>query len=140
MTSQRSFAPTPESIREARRFVLDQLPLVPDSTQEAISLIVSELATNAIVHAATSFTVAVQRTTGSVRLEVRDQSDVELAPADTAPPPSELHGRGLFIVTQLASAWGVTPAAGERGKTVWVTIPLAPVVPAARTERVSTTE
>ena len=82
MTVQRTFLPTPGSVRDARSFVVEQLPKLPYGTRESISLIVSELATNAVLHAATSFTVAVRLTEQTLTLEVTDHSRLAATPAD----------------------------------------------------------
>ena len=126
MTSQRSFPATAGSIREARRFVLDQLSQVPDAMREQVGLIVSELVTNAVVHAASSYTVALDLEPQTLTLEVADKGNGLPFPADAPPPPDQHHGRGLLIVTQLASEWGVKQHAGDPGKTVWVKVPLSP--------------
>jgi anti-sigma regulatory factor (Ser/Thr protein kinase) len=124
MTVRRSFDATPTSVPQARTFVLHHLPQLARSTRESIALIVSELATNAVAHAATSFTIAVKLTKQSLTLEVTDLSSLPATPAEHIPPPSEPHGRGLFIVTQLVSEWGVTANPTTSGKTVWVKLPL----------------
>jgi anti-sigma regulatory factor (Ser/Thr protein kinase) len=84
-----------------------------------IAVMVSELATNALRHAETSFSVRVDQTPGSVRVEVADGGDGR--PAVQSPAPSEPSGRGLRIVESLSDAWGVTAASGT-GKTVWFTL------------------
>jgi anti-sigma regulatory factor (Ser/Thr protein kinase) len=134
MTSHRSFPATPESIREARRFVLDQLAEVPRDTRDQVSLIVSELVTNAIVHAATGYTVALNLDAQTLTLEVADRGDGRPSPADAPPPAEQQHGRGLLIVTELADEWGVIPNSNQPGKTVWVKLPLSPGGRRARTE------
>ena len=88
------------------------------------ALIVTELATNAVVHARSEFTVAIASSGGAVRIEVRDGSTH--APTTRVPSPSMTGGRGLSIVDALASAWGVLRA-GD-GKVVWVQLlPNAPL-------------
>jgi two-component sensor histidine kinase len=134
MTSQRSFPATAGSIREARRFVLDQLPQVADAMREQVGLIVSELVTNAIVHASSSYTVALDLEPQTLTLEVADQGNGLPFPADAPPPPDQHHGRGLLIVTQLATEWGVKQHSGDPGKTVWVKLPLSPRGRRASTE------
>ena len=76
---------------------------------------VSELATNSIRHAATSFTVIVERVPGMVRVEVIDSGEGE--PKMRAPAVSDPTGRGLRIVEELADDWGVVPT--PDGKMVW---------------------
>jgi two-component sensor histidine kinase len=80
-------------------------------------LLVSELATNALLYSASgkegTFTVTVSHRSADVRVEVADQGG-PWAPDTTG---DELHGRGLLIVSSLARAWGVT--GDESGRTVW---------------------
>ena len=84
----------------------------------ATTLVVSELVTNAMIHAGTDIDVTVSEHRQAIRIAVRDHSP-EL-PVDR-PGASGEHGRGLTIVTNLASAWGVLPHT-EGGKVVWAVI------------------
>jgi anti-sigma regulatory factor (Ser/Thr protein kinase) len=114
------FLPNATSIAAAREFVRghllrhDLLHLVDD-----VRLVVSELATNAMVHARTPFTVTLTgRRDGSVLLTVRDESS--LSPAHTAAGELDTTGRGLSIVDHVSSEWGVTPAGdAPYAKAVW---------------------
>lgn len=123
-------AADPVSVPAARRFVADALRswdlagLVDDGT-----LCVSELAGNAALHSAsTLMEVELSRRGSGVQLSVADDSAVSAAAVTPRPTllagSSELDvlsapttGRGLAIVSVLASAWGVEPTAG--GKRVW---------------------
>lgn len=81
------------------------------------AMLTSELATNATLHAGTSFRVRVLRTgEATVRLEVSDTS-LRL-PQQRHHSATSTTGRGLRIVGELSTAWGVQ--ASEDGKTVWV--------------------
>jgi CheY-like chemotaxis protein len=104
-------------VREARRFVTSRCEAwgCQDGIDDA-SLIVSELVTNAIVHAGTSCRLTVRRRPHAFRLEVRDGRNTQPDPRLSG--PSEEHGRGLFLVSATAVAWGIEPAPGE-GKIVW---------------------
>jgi CheY-like chemotaxis protein/anti-sigma regulatory factor (Ser/Thr protein kinase) len=120
------FACSPLSASAARTFVVDaaeELGLDPDL--ETLRLLVSELATNAIKHARTSFDVCVEGTTGGLRVEVCDRSLV--APAPTA--PSDRGGFGLGIVDTMAERWGIVPTSD--GKAIWFELPdRVPTTPA----------
>lgn len=101
------------SIPQARRFVDDALP---DSCwADDVILLVSELASNAVRHARSSFTVAVGCDAAIVRVEVADDSP--LLPVPQQPPVEGVTGRGLMIVEALSLRWGVDPTG--TGKTVW---------------------
>jgi len=81
---------------------------------------VSELATNAVVHAGSDVEVAVRLLPDSVRIEVVDRAPADILRPSTPPQDSE-SGRGLMLVETLASAWGVEPL--ETGKAVWFEVP-----------------
>ena len=71
----RRFPATTASVGQARRFLLGQLPAAtPTRSADALVLMLSELATNAVQHAATEFEVAVHVAPdgGHVRVEVSD--------------------------------------------------------------------
>jgi anti-sigma regulatory factor (Ser/Thr protein kinase) len=96
------------------------LGVAPESELAATTLLMAdELASNAITHACTPFTVAVTSTRRGVCVEVRDGSPAM---------PVELHrldsnsGRrpGLALVRQFSAAWGADRD-GD-GKTVWSVI------------------
>lgn len=103
--------------RRARHFVTRTLQrrgrrvsLVSDA-----QLVVTELATNAVLHARSGFSVELRPHRNGVRLAIHDASPAE--PVLQDPDPDATSGRGLRIVAALASDWGVAPTAG--GKTVW---------------------
>jgi anti-sigma regulatory factor (Ser/Thr protein kinase) len=111
-----------ESVPSARHFVRNLLiehrclNLVED-----VLLVVSELATNAIRHANTPFTVTLQRVEESVLLTVSDGSSVP--PTQLATDLLDIGGRGLSIVDLLSDDWGVVRRPGE-GKSVWASFTL----------------
>jgi len=79
-------------------------------------LLVTELTTNAVLHAATAYDVDIeQRTDGTVRIGVTDGSPRKPRPRDYATDATT--GRGLGLVESLAMAWGTSTRAA--GKTVW---------------------
>lgn len=77
-------------------------------------LCLSELVTNAILHAGGSLCVEITATATTVRLEVTDG----MAPSDDL---GRQLGRGLAIVDQLARDWGVVAVVVEErlGKKIW---------------------
>ena len=101
----------------ARRFVLAALlEWEHHGVADQATLVVSELVTNAVLHARTEVEVIVERRGAGVRLEVGDGSQVQPHVKDYGPDGST--GRGLQLVDGMAAAWGVLPS--TRGKVVWV--------------------
>ncbi len=124
----RRFPATAASVGQARRFLLGRLPEGRADDADAVVLMLSELATNAVRHAATEFevTVHVVGETRQVVVEVTDAAGgrpTPLEPAVDAPC-----GRGLSIVKTLADAWGIDMRRDRPGKTVWFasTLPAGP--------------
>jgi anti-sigma regulatory factor (Ser/Thr protein kinase) len=120
MPSQR-FAPAAGSVPQVRRFVAGSLAGLPRDQREIVLLVVSELATNAVLHSGTEFEVRVDESAGDVRVEVSD--DGPGSPVMLSPPSDAPHGRGLQIVNGLAGEWGVTRRSVVPGKTVWFSVP-----------------
>lgn len=119
MRQAQTFAAQPGSVRAARRFAAEALCGLPSALLEPITLMVSELATNSVQHARTTFEVTIARLHREVRIEVTD--DAGGTPEMRSPDPLEPTGRGLQIVDLLSDAWGVEPKDDE-GKTVWLTV------------------
>ncbi|GAB7189525.1 hypothetical protein NUM3379_02310 [Kineococcus sp. NUM-3379] len=117
----------------ARRYVRRALrELDAADLEEPAELAVSELVTNAVLHAHTAFTVAVRTTPGGrVRVEVSDTSPVPVEVR--AFGTSATTGRGLQLVAASSADWGIDPLPGgpHAGKTVWFEPQAAPAVPAA---------
>jgi anti-sigma regulatory factor (Ser/Thr protein kinase) len=118
------FAPERGSPRRARRFVagfLEQLELDGDC-RYAAELLVSELVTNALLHARSATRVEVSRTELGIKVVVHDESPAlpALRRLDEAYPA----GRGLLLVDRIAHAWGVERTSG--GKAVWFELRCAP--------------
>lgn len=108
---QKDFQPDPDSAFDVRRFVTETLPQA--SPLDDIVLAASELATNVIRHAQTSYTVRVELQEGHVRLEVSDGSSIVPAVEDLVDSK-----RGLRIINAVSQNWGIEGS--ENGKTVWV--------------------
>src|SRR4051812_17326564 len=107
---------TVRSVPTARHFAVDALhALGHDDVDEVAALLVSEVATNAVVHARSPMRVSVWCNHGHPRVEVRD--DDPTLPREVEPDPFATGGRGMLLVHGLASSWGVN--CSDRGKTVW---------------------
>ncbi len=113
--------PHPTSVGAARRFVRDVLMSrhVADGVVSTVELLTSEVVTNAIVHAQSGTQLAVQVDDHSVRVAVRDTSP--RVPARRLGRLDDVSGRGVVIVDELASAWGVDHE--RHGKRVWFEVP-----------------
>jgi anti-sigma regulatory factor (Ser/Thr protein kinase) len=103
----------------ARRFVRDVLREQSRELLDAVELMASELATNCIHHAQTSFELKIDDTQSQIRVEVRDSGQGR--PVPRSPAPTDRTGRGLRIVEAMSEAWGVERSSS--GKTVWFTVP-----------------
>lgn len=105
--------------RQARAFADTQLAAWGlEDVSDAVQLIASELVTNALHHGGGTADISLSRRPGVVRVEVRDNGPGEPRLLDV--PADSESGRGLAIVAQLSSAWGVDHR-GD-GKTVWAEI------------------
>ena len=116
-----SFASSPSEVRAARHFA-QAAAAAWGCCAGDLSLVVSELATNACVHAHSPFTVSLQRAGSRVRVEVTDEDP---APAVVGPPSHGSSGRGMQIVAALAREWGV--AGRHPGKAVWAVVDCPPL-------------
>jgi len=108
--------PVPTSAGIARKFIGTTLSAWGcDEIVDLVTLLVSELVTNAVLHARSDLELHIASGHHLVRIEVSDGST--LTPVIRAHDDDAMTGRGLALVDQLASSWGVTPHDG--GKTVW---------------------
>jgi anti-sigma regulatory factor (Ser/Thr protein kinase) len=121
--TSRTFPPAVASIRAARQFVLAAIGDAAADQRELVSVMVSELAMNAVEYAGTRFEVSVEVTGRRLQVEVADSGGGTVQ-AQPPPPASSPHGRGLFIVDELSDDWGVSPSRGASGKSVWFTVAL----------------
>lgn len=122
MTVRHSFGLNRQSVAASRQFVGEAVTDLPDEVREAAILMISELATNAIVHAATGFEVAIDRSAEWLRIAVTDVGGGD--PELQSPSPSDPHGRGLQIVQELSDEWGMIDNEDHSGKTVWYAVRL----------------
>ena len=110
--------PHPTSVGAARRFVRDVLMSrqVSDGVVDTVELLTSEVVTNAIVHGRSGPQLAVEIDEHVVRVAVRDLSPE--VPVRRLGRLDDVSGRGVVIVEELASAWGVDHERNG-GKRVW---------------------
>ena len=94
-----------EALRRARDLVDDAL------------LLVTELVTNAVVHAGTDVELHVDTGAGRARIEVVDHGAGSLPVLRVDPDEAREGGRGIFLLDALAQEWGTRNFSG--GKSVW---------------------
>jgi anti-sigma regulatory factor (Ser/Thr protein kinase) len=101
------------SPRRARGAVADLVGGRPGC--DDLLLCVSEVVTNAVLHARSRSTLRVQVDGGTVRVEVQDDDPTLPVRRDHAPHAPT--GRGLRLLDELTTAWGAE--AHGHGKVVW---------------------
>lgn len=110
----RTFPATREAPRAARHFVLQTLgDWGRDAFAEDAAMVVTELATNAVLHAESRFTVSLTGAGDALRISVGDASPF----AGAGPALQAAPGHGLSLVDTVSAAWDVQPLAG--GKAIW---------------------
>jgi anti-sigma regulatory factor (Ser/Thr protein kinase) len=115
----RSFPGTLEETRGVRPFIAQALVSWDrDDLVDECFVVGTELATNAVRHAGSDFTVVLSYDAHDVHVHVQD--------ASAAPPmlrrldPKAPDGRGLQLVDAIARRWGHT--ATPTGKSVWAVV------------------
>ncbi|WLQ42705.1 ATP-binding protein [Streptomyces laculatispora] len=109
--------------RDFARQALHEWGWLPASTAdrraaaEDVLLVVSELVTNACLHAEGPEEIRIGCTPKALRIEVVDGGAGQ--PAPRTPHRAWPGGHGMFIVQRLCLDWGVVRVPGEPGKTVW---------------------
>ena len=88
-----------------------------------LELLVSELVTNAVLHARSRSRLTIDSNGERVRVTVEDESAV--APRLREYGPEAATGRGVLLVDRLSTNWGVDFDDG--GKRVWFELAVAPV-------------
>ena len=106
-------ATAPRMARQAMREWLADVPC-SDALVENALLVVSELTTNALVHAGSAVTIVASFDYGRLRVEVHDEDPV---PPQLRDQPDGNGGWGLRVVAGLADGWGWVPTSS--GKQVW---------------------
>lgn len=110
----------PHAPARARRDVVSVLQEAGrGNTADTAALIVTELAVNAVRHAASPFSVAVRLDGLVARIAVSDQRDLSSMP-DAQLIATLPHG--LALVDAIATRWGVEQISG--GKTIWAEFPV----------------
>lgn len=110
------FPPTTASVAAARNAVAELVAQHHPALGDDVRIVVSELASNAVLHAGTPYDLLVQVSDDRVRIEVSDTAPA--LPAVRYPALEATSGRGLHLITALCGDWGVEQRGA--GKVVWV--------------------
>ncbi|NYG05670.1 anti-sigma regulatory factor (Ser/Thr protein kinase) [Phycicoccus badiiscoriae] len=125
--------PMPESVRAARDWAREQLTdwSVGDGDQHTIVTGISELITNAVLHAGTESHLTMDLDTGIVAVTVADSGN-RGEPLLTGADTMAVRGRGLSLVRAISDSFGAHRTSA--GSTVWfeVAVELVGVQAAAR--------
>jgi anti-sigma regulatory factor (Ser/Thr protein kinase) len=81
-----------------------------------VGLMTTELASNAVEHAGTPYTLTIELAPLVLRVDVRDAS-AALPVMGEMGAPGAMGGRGLALIAELAQRWGCDSVTG--GKSVW---------------------
>lgn len=112
-----TFEPEPSSVGQARRVLHEVLTEAGKAEwADVASLAVSELVTNAVLHAHTRIELTIEVQPGRTRVEVRDFNPI--MPAERDYDSQATTGRGMALVSALTSSCGVLSLGGD-GKIVW---------------------
>jgi anti-sigma regulatory factor (Ser/Thr protein kinase) len=111
-----AFTSSPTEVAAARHFALAAASLLGCAPAD-LGLVVSELATNACVHARSPFVVSVTLQDVGLVVEVADEDPTPVAVQPLTTGPS---GRGMHIVAAVAKDWGLAPR--QPGKAVWAVL------------------
>ena len=123
------------ALREWAELGLPGTEKLTDRLADDAMVVVSELVTNAVVHAGTDVELVCRlEETDSIVVEVADHHPSRAPRDNNAEPAYETpeFGRGLRLVSTLAEAWGVTYRTGV--ETVWARLPAEGTVAAEELE------
>ena len=102
--------------RTARRFVSEVLRDAGyEDALDVVELLVTEVVTNAVLHARSDAQVVVHLLPDAVRVEVVDTDDS--FPVRRRPRPDQPGGRGIDLVEQMSRSWGIDML--QVGKRTW---------------------
>jgi anti-sigma regulatory factor (Ser/Thr protein kinase) len=125
----RTLRAQPQAAAEARRAIVALA--LPEPTRKSLSLVVSELVTNSILHAGLTAedSVDLHVTNGGprVRVSVHDPGP-GFSPTEPSSDPLSVGGQGLVIADALSDSWGVEN--DKHGCTVWCEIAIEDETPA----------
>ena len=110
--------PHPSSATRARRLAREHVAACPPEVIDTVALLVTELVTNAILHARTKLHLEIDVMPTRIRLRVKD--GCPQVPVVRHYGAEDVTGRGLALVELLATDWGIEET--PDGKAVWCEI------------------
>jgi MEDS: MEthanogen/methylotroph, DcmR Sensory domain/Histidine kinase-like ATPase domain len=119
-----SFPAERDSPGRARRLAVAELQRwgIAEEVVNDVALVLSELASNAVIHAGSPFFIRVQPRASAIRVAVQDQCPVP----DTGGGGMVAHApHGLAVIQALSTRWGVHDTPDGTGKIVWAELPIA---------------
>jgi len=117
---EQAWPPEPVSVLHARRFLHETLNLWSlQAVGDDAAVVLSELATNAVLHARTAFTIRLS-SSGKQALRV-SVTDGSMQMPRRVMNRHATSGRGLQMIDALSTEWGAT-LNGVEGKTVWTVL------------------
>jgi anti-sigma regulatory factor (Ser/Thr protein kinase) len=108
----------PTNARQYARLACDGV--TPPQLVDDVTLVVSELVTNATIHGEGEIGLVLRVSEGEVFVTVEDHGP-NVGSSPRTGEPLEEFGRGLTIVAEVASSWGVH-SLGASGKLVWCVV------------------
>ncbi|ACQ82275.1 putative anti-sigma regulatory factor, serine/threonine protein kinase [Beutenbergia cavernae DSM 12333] len=118
MHEERDIESEPAAIAPARHWAEDHFAGagLAERDRDLLVLLVSEVVTNAVLHAQPPVHLTIDITAERTRVEVTDGARV--VPILRNPGPDEFNGRGIALVDAIATTWG-TIMHPDGAKTVW---------------------
>ncbi|MEU9045524.1 MULTISPECIES: ATP-binding protein [unclassified Kitasatospora] len=115
-----------DSTPVARHLLRAYLAALPagDRYSDVAELLLGELFANAVQHsdAPADRLIEVRFALVGTRLRIEVHDAGTGRPALNSPTLEDEHGRGLFLVNELAERWGCCPRSGGIGKFVWALV------------------
>ena len=108
--------------REAARRQMTALGVTSPEVVDTAELIVSELTSNAVKHAGGQPSLCLLRTGDVIRIEVCD-ANARQVPVEREVDVDAESGRGLLLVSRLATAWGYRHQADQ--KCTWAEVEIS---------------
>lgn len=123
--------PDVAAARAGRRAVAEVLQSwnLPAYAVDDTVLLVSELVSNAVVHARQATPLEMELVLADARLRVSLSDSSPIAPSPRHAARADEGGRGMAIIDALSDGWGVEGHAG--GKRVWFEVDLTRMAPTA---------